>query len=276
MNSNTNKNNGESAFSSIDIVSQCLSDIPRTNAFRKAIFDTITQDNIVLDTGTGSGIMSLFAAKAGAKNVISIEYDPFIAKIAKKVVDTNKLQNIIDIKIGDARNYKYTSNVQFDVVIAEMLTTGMIDEHQVEAINNLYKCNVVTEETTFIPYKQETFVNVGFFDFNFYNLNLPFLRHAWKFYDSKMRTYDAFSEKTLLNSINFSKVNKIKFQNTLLTNIQKSGKINSIYISSISHLTKDITIGDTDALNGPLIIPIEEMYVKKAQKIILDISYSFG
>jgi protein arginine N-methyltransferase 1 len=50
-----------------------LQDQVRTNAFRDAIRRCVTPDSIVLDLGTGSGILALFAAEAGARRVFAID-----------------------------------------------------------------------------------------------------------------------------------------------------------------------------------------------------------
>ncbi len=46
------------AFSSIDVVAQCLVDQPRTNLFKEAIERVVLPEHTVLDMGTGSGCAS--------------------------------------------------------------------------------------------------------------------------------------------------------------------------------------------------------------------------
>lgn len=55
----------------------------RTNGYMNAMIKSphLFEDKIVLDVGCGTGILSIFAAKAGAKHVYGVEY----ASIAKTV-----------------------------------------------------------------------------------------------------------------------------------------------------------------------------------------------
>ena len=51
-----------------------LKDSVRTGSYRNAIIQNphLFKDKVVLDVGCGTGILSMFAAKAGAKHVVGV------------------------------------------------------------------------------------------------------------------------------------------------------------------------------------------------------------
>ena len=57
------------------------------------------KDKIVMDIGAGTGILSIFAAKAGAKHVYAIEFAE-IAIFAKEIIKQNGLEDKITVIKG--------------------------------------------------------------------------------------------------------------------------------------------------------------------------------
>lgn len=56
----------------------------------------------VLDIGCGTGILSMFAAKAGATKVLAIECSN-IVDYARKIIEANRLDDVIEIIKGKVR-----------------------------------------------------------------------------------------------------------------------------------------------------------------------------
>lgn len=75
-----------------------LQDEKRTLAYKDALegnHDRL-KDKIVMDIGAGTGILSIFAARAGAKHVYAIEYS-HTAKLARRIVAENGLSDKITV-----------------------------------------------------------------------------------------------------------------------------------------------------------------------------------
>jgi ribosomal protein L11 methyltransferase len=71
---------------------------------------------IVLDVGTGSGILSIAAARLGAAEVLGLDNDGVAVETARENVMQNRVSDIVKIRkgsIGDARK-------RFDVVVANI------------------------------------------------------------------------------------------------------------------------------------------------------------
>jgi len=266
----------DEAFSSIDLVGQCLIDEARCLAFDKGIREMVKPHHVVLDVGTGSGILALFDARAGAKKVFALEYDPYVAEIASKNFKNNKFDKKISLLRGDARNFKYPQNSHFDVVSMEMLTTGMVDEFEIQAMNNLHKQKVVDKKTIFIPKSMETYAALAKKEFTIYGLNMRMVKHLWNNLSQNQKV-DLHSDKILISHVDFSKINDEKFSRNFKIKVTKSGTINSIYLSSICHITNDITIKDTETLNCPVVIPFnEDKKVEKDDVLNVKIDYKYG
>lgn len=71
-----------------------LKDEVRTRTYMNAIMQNkhLFRDKIVLDVGCGTGILSMFAARAGAKHVYGIDMAS-IVDYAKKIVAANNLED---------------------------------------------------------------------------------------------------------------------------------------------------------------------------------------
>jgi len=80
---------------------QMLTDHNRMAAYHAAIVGNsdIFKDKVVMDVGTGSGILAVWAAQAGAKRVYAIEYTD-MAKHAQRVVDANGVGHIVTVIQG--------------------------------------------------------------------------------------------------------------------------------------------------------------------------------
>lgn len=80
---------------------QMLADHNRMAAYHSAILGNsdVFKDKVVMDVGTGSGILAVWAAQAGARKVYAIEYTD-MARQAERVVQANGLDHIVTVIQG--------------------------------------------------------------------------------------------------------------------------------------------------------------------------------
>ena len=95
-----------------------IADHVRTDAFRRAIEAVVGPEDVVLDLGAGTGILSLFAARAGARHVYAVD-NSSILDMAARLAKANGLEGRIEFIRGRSERIKLEQPV--DVIVSEWL-----------------------------------------------------------------------------------------------------------------------------------------------------------
>ena len=118
-------------YGDIELQRRMVSDRFRTDAFAAAIREVVQPGDVVLDVGTGTGILSMFAAKAGARKVYGIDATD-IAEVATDLVKANGLSDQIQILRGRAGELQLDQKV--DLIISEWLGNAAFAEGMLHAV----------------------------------------------------------------------------------------------------------------------------------------------
>lgn len=103
----------------IDFYQLMLNDEIRMAAYKKAIQDVVKPGMVVLDLGTGTGILGLWALQAGAKHLYAIEINSEILSIAIKTFEQGNFSCQYDVFNGISYDINLPTKV--DVIISEIM-----------------------------------------------------------------------------------------------------------------------------------------------------------
>jgi len=122
------------SYAHFGIHEEMLKDSVRTNTYKNAILHNkhLFRDKVVLDVGCGTGILSMFAAKAGAKMVIGVDYSTIVEQ-AKEIVKENKMDNVITIIRGKVEDVDLPVS-KVDIIISEWMGYCLFYESMLDTV----------------------------------------------------------------------------------------------------------------------------------------------
>ena len=247
-------------WSNTDFPYMCLKDEARTLAFRDAIRAVVRPGDVVVDVGAGSGILSFFAAEAGASAVYAVEIDAVSAAALRRSVALNEsVRERIVVVEGDAAEAELPAGV--DVVVAEIIETGLMDEEQVPVLNALRSRGIVTAATRLIPAGYETTLQLVSAEHSYYGFEIAAPKHEWPFFASGPGWHptpiEAASDVVTVSRVDFGAgpvVEQVAGEAELA--IDPAANVNAVRLGGRVRLSDALTLGPSHALNGDKILPI--------------------
>lgn len=110
---------------------EMLDDRTRTNAFIGGVEATVRSGDVVVDIGTGTGILAMAAVRAGAARVYAVEAGA-IADVAERVIAANRLADRISVVRGWSTQIGLPERA--DVLVTETVGSDPLDERILEIV----------------------------------------------------------------------------------------------------------------------------------------------
>ncbi|KFH05099.1 histone arginine methyltransferase PRMT1 [Toxoplasma gondii VAND] len=122
------------SYAHFGIHEEMIKDSVRTGCYQRAICQNahLFANKVVLDVGSGTGILSLFAAKAGAKHVYGIECSE-IVNIARKIVKENDMEDKVTFVQGKAEEVSLPVE-KVDIIISEWMGYFLLYESMLDTV----------------------------------------------------------------------------------------------------------------------------------------------
>lgn len=115
---------------------EMLKDEARTTAYRDAIYHNrhMFKGKIVLDVGCGTGILSMFAARAGARRVVGVDCSNII-KQATEIVKANGFEDTITLLKGKMEEVTMPDGCEkVDIIISEWMGYFLLYESMLNTV----------------------------------------------------------------------------------------------------------------------------------------------
>ena len=156
--------------------------------------ETVRPGDVVVDIGSGTGVLSLFAAMAGASHVYSIESEPVI-EVAKEIAARNGLSERITFISGFSHEIEIPARA--DVLITETIGNVGFDEGIVIWIADA-KNRFLKENARIVPGRVDAIASL---------VNVP----------RDFKTIETWSEP--LHTMDFAPLTRIMLNNLLWTDL---------------------------------------------------------
>ena len=131
---------------------EMLNDEQRNAAFQRALTNLITPETVVLDIGSGTGLLAMMAAQAGAKEIITCEMVPQLAELTRDTIALNGLSD--RIVTVDKKSTSLVFGVQMvhkaNLLVTETVDCGLLGEGIAASITHA-KANLLTDDAKIVP-----------------------------------------------------------------------------------------------------------------------------
>lgn len=252
-------------------VFNCLIDSKRTSAFARAIKKTVVPGDVVVDMGTGSGVLAMLAARAGAKVVFAVEHDPNNIRYLHDTIALNGYGGIVQIINGSILDVILPEKV--DVVIGELIATALIEELQIMAMNHIL--NFAKPNARILLQRYDTFLDVVHNRNRYSGLRFDIPRYEYP--DDEHLKSTQLSKKILLQSYDFTNPTKdLRVSHAGIHRITKAGRANGLRLSGVTTFCDGSKLSATFAYSYPLILPIPEIRVEPGCALNIELNYVAG
>lgn len=129
-----------------------LGDGARNRAYRTAIERAVGPSSAVLELGAGSGLLSMFAARAGASQVTACEVSGVLADTASEIVRRNGLDHRITVVDRHSSDVEVGRDLprRADVLVSELLDPALLAEGVLPSIRDARR-RLLTPDAVVLP-----------------------------------------------------------------------------------------------------------------------------
>lgn len=128
-----------------------INDLDRNKFYQTLLHDAIDENSVVLEIGAGSGLLSIMAAKAGARLVIAIEANREMATLATQIIAANNMSGRI-VVINKMSTDVHLSDLPAvpTILVSEILGTLLLGESALHYVQDA-RTRLIAPRATVLP-----------------------------------------------------------------------------------------------------------------------------
>lgn len=227
-----------------------LNDRARTSSFLAGISEVVSPGDVVVDIGTGTGILAVAAARAGARHVYAIE-SGVIGEYAKAIFEANGLADRITLLRGWSTQISLPERA--DVLISELIGDEPLGENILKVTKDARE-RLLKPEARLVPSKVQIFglaVTIPRADLMEHGLTAGTLQNWHSWYDidfgplvemardafsefgikpQSASHWNALSEPILLADIDLRDNRRLWINNTITVTASASGQLDGLLV----------------------------------------------
>lgn len=229
-----------------------LADATRTGSYRQAVSQVVRKNDVVVDIGSGSGILSFFACLAGARKVYAIEVTNAVF-LARELCRGNGFDNIVEFHQAASQDVRLPELA--DVVISD---TGCSFGLQGGMLGLLLdaKKRFLKPGGRVIPHSMQLFVapmelkdhrNLDVWDKDRYGLDLSPVRRfaANTDYSLRVGPKQVLGPPALLTTLHFDEVNSAYVAGETISVAARDGVLHGLVAWIVLELTPGISFNNS-------------------------------
>ncbi|XP_067674082.1 protein arginine N-methyltransferase 3-like isoform X1 [Haliotis asinina] len=174
-----------SSYSHFGIHQEMLKDKVRTESYRDLMLKNkdLFADKVVLDVGCGTGILSMFAAQAGARRVIGVDQSEIIYQ-AMDIVRENGLSDKVTLLKGRLEDVKLPVD-KVDIIVSEWMGYFLLFESMLDSV--LHARDMYLKEDGIVFPDRCTISLIGSGDLDLHSRHITFWDDVYGFKMSCMK-----------------------------------------------------------------------------------------
>jgi predicted RNA methylase len=252
---------------------EMLIDRRRVDPYKAAIEANVTPSSAVLDIGTGSGLLAILAARAGARAVYAVERMADMRRIATENFERENNPALRTPIIATDANEHLDLEEPIDVLLCELLSTWLVTEQQASVCRSVR--SQLAPDAKIIPARMKNYLTGVQASLDYFGATI---QHPYYLRELNNSRPARLTETILTHVTDFGSVDDMDVTlPALKVRCHTAGTLNAVMLESDAELDDTLLVDAGQTLFLPHVVPLRRpVEVRPGSVVSVAIDYSYG